>query len=97
MKLTLRLVSIAAIDLDLLANPSSLLFTVEKPNIFLDPLLVPCALRSSASAAASSGVDGRRRKLEEAIKAGKALEEGPLGREGNEVVRKWEGVLGVEA
>jgi hypothetical protein len=83
---------LAESDIALLTSPSSLLFTVEKPNIFLDPLLVPSALSSSATSASSSHRD-QLAQLEEAIKAGKALEEGPLGRGGNELVQKWEGVL----
>ncbi|GAA5867264.1 hypothetical protein JCM8547_003140 [Rhodosporidiobolus lusitaniae] len=81
-------------DLDLLSNPSSLLFTVEKPNIYVDPLLVPSRL---PSAKLEDGKKDQLEKLEEAVRQGKALEAGPLGRGGNESLAKWEGVLGVRA
>ncbi|GAA6013372.1 hypothetical protein JCM8202_003123 [Rhodotorula sphaerocarpa] len=40
-------------DLALLSNPSSLLFAVEKPNIFRDPLFLPSALRDLQRSGAS--------------------------------------------
>ncbi|GAA5941468.1 hypothetical protein JCM10213_006094 [Rhodosporidiobolus nylandii] len=81
-------------DLSVLANPSSLLFAIEKPNIFLNPFLVPSylsvsTLPSFAAGAAPAQLD----QLAQAVEQGKGLEEGPLGRGGNEVVRRWEGVL----
>ncbi|GAA5977823.1 hypothetical protein JCM11641_006083 [Rhodosporidiobolus odoratus] len=75
-------------DLALLANPSSLLFAIEKPNIFLDPFLVTSCMPSSPASAASSSP--REKRLEGAVSKGRGFEEGPLGMGGNEVVRRWE-------
>ncbi|GAA6027127.1 hypothetical protein JCM8097_002413 [Rhodosporidiobolus ruineniae] len=82
-----------AADLSVLANPSSLLFAIEKPNIFLDPLLVLSLLVSSFTLDKTKAKENLQR-LEEAVEASKRLEEGPLGRGGNEVVTRWEAVLG---
>ncbi|GAA5899201.1 hypothetical protein JCM6882_009282 [Rhodosporidiobolus microsporus] len=82
------------LDLDLLANPSSLLFAIEKPNIFIDPFLVP-ALLSSTSTAAGRAADPQKQleRLQQAVETGRGLEEGPLGKGGNELVQKWEKVM----
>ncbi|GAA5824054.1 hypothetical protein JCM11251_001502 [Rhodosporidiobolus azoricus] len=77
-------------DLDVLANPSSLLFAIEKPNIFLDPFLVPRLLSTSLTASLAAEAWAQFERLGQAIEAGRGLEEGPLGRGGNELVQKWD-------
>lgn len=70
-------------DLALLSNPSSLLFAVEKPNIFKDDLLETEVIQST------SGLrDSAVSSLGEAVKTFKGGE-GPLGALGNELVSKW--------
>lgn len=72
-------------DLSLLSNPSSLLFAVEKPNIFKDDLLETEILSSPDSLEA---VNGALSSLEEALKKSKGGD-GPLGVLGQELVCKW--------
>lgn len=81
-------------DLDILSNPSSLLFAIEKPNIYRDDHLVPSILFSAYgsprdSATLSQSVARRLPALAKVVETGRGLEAGPLGREGNEVVCKW--------
>ncbi|GAA5880079.1 hypothetical protein JCM3774_003302 [Rhodotorula dairenensis] len=78
-------------DCDMLANPSTLLFAVEKPNIFRDVLLVPSLLRGldiSDAQAASRGAD-RIIALATALKANPSFAPGPLGLAGNELASRW--------
>ena len=85
-------------DVAQVATPSSLLFAVERPNIFKDELLeagllaaLPSA--SGAAAAASEQEQGRERvtRLAEALGERLASEAGPLGWSGSELVCKWIG------
>lgn len=76
---------LAAADLALLSNPSSLLFAIEKPNIFKDDLLELDLLPSTDS---SSSVSQALRDLEQAL-AQNPRGEGPFGLLGNELVCKW--------
>ncbi|BGP49684.1 hypothetical protein JCM10450v2_005589 [Rhodotorula kratochvilovae] len=71
-------------DVATLANPTSLLFAVEKPNIFLDFTVSHSLLLSSASAAGDA-----RAALDRLNGASSALEKGPLGTGGNELVSRW--------
>ncbi|GAA5990105.1 hypothetical protein JCM10908_005823 [Rhodotorula pacifica] len=91
-------------DCDLLANPSSLLFAVEKPNIFRDVLLVPSLLRELAATQSADhhGSDAHRdariSSLVSAVKANTSLTPGPLGLAGNELASRWAAIcLGGEA
>lgn len=74
-------------DLSLLSNPSSLLFAIEKPNIFKDDLL-ETELLTSTSPDSPETLDSAILALEEALKTFKGGE-GPLGMLGNELVSKW--------
>jgi hypothetical protein len=79
----------------LLANPSSLLFAVEKPNIFRDVLLVPSILSelgaqySQAVGHAGPHASEQIAALASAIKANPSLAPGPLGLAGNELASRW--------
>lgn len=75
----------------MLANPSSLLFAVEKPNIFRDVLLVPSLLREVGISDAQAADRGSERvlSLATAIKANPSLAPGPLGLAGNELASRW--------
>jgi hypothetical protein len=88
---------VAEQDLALLSNPSSLLFAVEKPNIFRDFALTTSRLLPSFSIASSPDDMTRTRlqvaKLVEAVAAGKNLPAGPLGLTGNELVSRWANTL----
>ncbi|GAA6058973.1 hypothetical protein JCM10212_001683 [Sporobolomyces blumeae] len=76
-------------DLDLMSNPSSLLFEVEKPNIYRDDHLVPSLLRSTSP----TQTENQLSRLSPIISSGRGMEDGPLGRDGNELVCKWAGPL----
>ncbi|GJN90356.1 hypothetical protein Rhopal_003367-T1 [Rhodotorula paludigena] len=82
-------------DLEILANPVSLLFAVEKPNIYIDFNLNHSLLLSHLSSDSSSQQRTRDQlaRLVQAIESGKALEPGPLGLAGNEIVSRWARVL----
>ncbi|GAA5998529.1 tRNA methylation protein TRM732 [Rhodotorula paludigena] len=82
-------------DLEILANPVSLLFAVEKPNIYVDFNLNHSLLLSHLSPDLLSQQQTREQlaRLDQAIEAGKALEPGPLGLAGNEIVSRWARVL----
>lgn len=89
--------SLAEQDLALISNPSSLLFAVEKPNIFRDFALSTSLLLPSFSPASSDSVKAHVReqvaKLNEAVTASKNLPAGPLGLTGNELVSRWANTL----
>ncbi|GAA6057628.1 hypothetical protein JCM3770_005003 [Rhodotorula araucariae] len=70
-------------DLATLANPTSLLFAVEKPNIYRDVLLC------SAGVGASASPDEARVALARLVDAALGLDAGPLGMGGNELVSRW--------
>ncbi|BGP33485.1 hypothetical protein JCM10296v2_005289 [Rhodotorula toruloides] len=80
-------------DLALISNPSSLLFAVEKPNIFRDFALTTSLLLPFFSPASSSNVKAHTRQqvaeLAAAVTASKNLPAGPLGLTGNELVSRW--------
>lgn len=81
----------AEYDMALLSKPSSLLFAVEKPNIFKDDLLeseVQHSLDETETAVL-------RQRLEEAVAQGKAVR-GPLGLDGDELYCKWKARLWME-
>jgi len=86
-------VSFAAEDLEILSNPSSLLFAIEKPNIYRDDHLVPSLLLGDSPSKITSNLSGtiskRLTALAKVVENGRGLEAGPLGREGNEVVCRW--------
>ncbi|BGP09501.1 hypothetical protein JCM10049v2_005374 [Rhodotorula toruloides] len=80
-------------DLALISNPSSLLFAIEKPNIFRDFALTTSLLLPSFSPASSDDVKAHARqqvtKLADAVEASRNLPAGPLGLTGNELVSRW--------
>ncbi|GAA5960789.1 hypothetical protein JCM3765_000817 [Sporobolomyces pararoseus] len=76
-------------DVKTLSNPSSLLFTIEKPNIYRDDHLVPSLLRQSGHHHDSSKISHRLKALDEALGKGRGLDLGPLGRGGNEMICRW--------
>ncbi|GAA5888047.1 hypothetical protein JCM5296_005415 [Sporobolomyces johnsonii] len=88
-------------DLELIANPSSLLFAIEKPNIYRDDHLLPSLLLSILSSPACSSlrpavIETTERQLLDlsaGVASGRGMEPGPLGRAGNELVCKWAGPL----
>jgi hypothetical protein len=85
-------------DLALLSNPSSLLFAVEKPNIFRDFALTTSLLLPFFSSGSPQEVKARVgqqvAKLAEAVEAGsRNLPAGPLGVTGNELVSRWANTL----
>lgn len=73
-------------DIEALANPSSLLFAVEKPNIFKDDLLE----NEIAPYDPTSSLEQYRRKLSDAVKTSRTPN-GPLGWAGNEIYCKLDG------
>ncbi|KPV74232.1 uncharacterized protein RHOBADRAFT_54083 [Rhodotorula graminis WP1] len=73
-------------DLSALENPTSLLFAIERSNIFIDFAVLDSLLLSSAPSSSSSEALTALRKLNE---ASKNLDEGPLGTGGNELVSRW--------
>ncbi|GAA5873994.1 hypothetical protein JCM16303_002654 [Sporobolomyces ruberrimus] len=76
-------------DIETLSDPTSLLFAIEKPNIYRDDHLVPAILLESPQRLDSKIVSRRLQELGQAISTGRGLEAGPLGREGNEMVSRW--------
>ncbi|KAL8286526.1 hypothetical protein RQP46_004543 [Phenoliferia psychrophenolica] len=82
-----------AADLALLSNPSSLLFAIEKPNIFRDEMIETEVLLRSGAATSTTleAVDGALASLAHALHAsfGPDLDNGPLRIYGNELVCKW--------
>ncbi|GAA5994531.1 hypothetical protein JCM5350_006387 [Sporobolomyces pararoseus] len=76
-------------DIQALSNPSSLLFTIEKPNIYRDDHLVPSILRQFGQQVDTTEVTERSRALDEAVEKGRGLGPGPLGRGGNEMICRW--------
>ncbi|GEM08658.1 proteophosphoglycan ppg4 [Rhodotorula toruloides] len=84
-------------DLALISNPSSLLFAVEKPNIFRDFALATSLLLPYFSSASSPNMKAHVRmqtaKLAEAVAANPSLPAGPLGLTGNELVSRWANTL----
>ncbi|GAA5902144.1 hypothetical protein JCM8208_002487 [Rhodotorula glutinis] len=73
-------------DLSALANPTSLLFAIERSNIFIDFAVLDSLLLSSSPPSSSTEALTAVRKLNE---ASKNLDEGPLGTGGNELVSRW--------
>ncbi|CEQ41609.1 SPOSA6832_03343, partial [Sporobolomyces salmonicolor] len=88
-------------DLELIANPSSLLFAIEKPNIYRDDHLLPSLLLpilssptcSSLRPAITETTERQLLDLSAGVESGRGMEPGPLGRAGNELVCKWAGPL----
>ncbi|GAA6017403.1 hypothetical protein JCM11491_006645 [Sporobolomyces phaffii] len=76
-------------DLDNLSDPSSLLFAIEKPNIYRDDHLVPSLLLCERQQIDPHVSLRRTKRLGQVISTGRGLEAGPLGREGNEMVCRW--------
>ncbi|GAA5841760.1 hypothetical protein JCM9279_003095 [Rhodotorula babjevae] len=72
-------------DLAALANPTSLLFAIEKSNIFVDFAVLDSLLLSNSSSSSTEALTALR-KLNE---ASKSLDEGPLETGGNELVSRW--------
>ncbi|GAA5895288.1 tRNA methylation protein TRM732 [Sporobolomyces salmoneus] len=76
-------------DLENLSNPSSLMFTIEKPNICRDDFLLPTISLSLSKRLDSEVVNRRSKALKNTIQTARGLESGPLGRDGNELVCRW--------
>lgn len=77
----------------MLSTPSSLLFAIEKPNIFRDETIESEVLLRTASAGSTTlaEVDAALSSLAGALRAsfGQELDNGPLRLYGNELVCKW--------
>ncbi|GAA5933380.1 tRNA methylation protein TRM732 [Sporobolomyces koalae] len=76
-------------DLTSLSDPSSLLFAIEKPNIYRDDHLVPSILRHGSISKNVRPPFSRLQQLARIAESGRGLEAGPLGREGNEIFCRW--------
>ncbi|KAI5474356.1 DNA polymerase gamma subunit 1 [Pseudohyphozyma bogoriensis] len=74
-------------DVQVLSNPSSLLFAIERPNIFLDDLLETEMLTSVSPTTDVAIVNSTVASLSAVL--GTEPELGPLGRLGNDLVCKW--------
>jgi hypothetical protein len=83
-----------------LADPSSLLFTIEKPNIYRDDHLVPSLLLESSGPVDKELTIRRSKTIDEVLRGGRGVElypSGPLGRDGNEVICKWTTIFDLES
>ena len=86
--------SCTAEDLAVLSNPTSLLFVVERPNIFADDLVVSEILGSSIAIGTDDEIASVKQRLRKAL-LGNKRGGGPLGMGGNAVFSKWAQLLGL--
>lgn len=80
-------VSLKDADLEHLSNPSSLLFAIEKPNIFKDELLEAEFMSENQGTTPLTLAAFAASRLSTVL--GTTLDDGPLGVLGDEVVCKW--------
>ena len=74
--------------MDDLSNPTSLLFLVEKPNIFVDDTLTTELMDSTHRIGTAEQILDVKTRLQRAL-AENTKGTGPLGMGGNDLVSKW--------